>query len=124
MPPHRFLNDWGQAEWVIPDPGDGGVIPTARSGIVELRGAAGTRVLPPPSAVGQTLVIVGTALTGAVMVNFVDVDGETAVMLSSPYVSASFTTGKLLELLGVRVGDDLRWKAVGPCFAGDQPSLF
>ena len=76
------IHSRGVEPYIIPDPGNAGVIDTLRSGIVELRSAgAETRTLPDPTFRGQTLDL------------YMIVDnGDITVTASSPVNQTGHTT--------------------------------
>lgn len=110
MTAHRAQSDHRQADWTITDPGDAGAIPVHKSGICSLvTTAAETRTLAAPTYAGQRLVISAKTIVTECVVTC-----ATAVNTSGNNTIAFVDAGATLDLVGVYVGDNLRWRALSP----------
>lgn len=95
--------------WVIPDPGDAGEIPSNEPGICNLISeGAETRTLPDPVSEYQPLLLA------------METDGgDIVITVANAYDNAGSTTitfddaGDYVALQSIKVGSDFRWRLVG-----------
>lgn len=116
---HRVPSDFANANWVIPDPGDAGVLPNSKSGIIELvTGGAETRTLAAPVKSGLRLTLAFKTDGGDCVVTCtttVNVTGNDTITFD--------TAGEMIELLSVPSGANYRWRAQSCLPEGDTASL-
>lgn len=116
---HTQQADHAGMDWAIFDPGDAKAIPVGLSGVCELVSAeAETRTLARPSYLGQWMILSlktdggNITLTCATTVN---VTGNTIITFD--------TAGEMIQLLAVRSGSDLVWRAMANQPEGDTPAV-
>jgi hypothetical protein len=109
MSANKLPYDSAIAPWEIPDPGNGGTINTAQSGVCNLvTAAAETRALAAPANVGQWLLL------------NLDTDGGDCVVTSATDLNVEQDNtltfddaGQNILLVAVTVGGVKRWTAPG-----------
>jgi len=130
MPSHRLPTDEAQAEWVIPDPGNGGWIDVSRSGVCEVSSGAtaSTVKLPSPQKPGQWILLVCKAHGGGAMnVESWNTTSDPIALRNVNYTGNTNMTfvgaGEYILLIGVTVGTYLEWRAIMPLPEADAPTL-
>lgn len=117
---HRIPNDFSNADWVIPDPGNAGAIPNSRSGIVELVsvGAGETRTLAAPTAPFLILVLSFKTDGGDIVVTC-----ATTLNVTANNTITFDTAGEMVTLISVPSGTAFRWRALACAPEADTASL-
>jgi hypothetical protein len=107
MSAHAVLAELAEANWLIPDPGNAGALPTSKSGMIALVTAASeTRTLADPVKEGLILVLA-----------FKTDGGDCAVTVASDVTQTSgenvvtFTdVGECIGLMSIPVGSGFKWR--------------
>ena len=116
---HTQQADHAGMDWAIFDPGASGAIPVGLSGVCELVSAAAeTRTLARPSYLGQWLILSLKADGGTITLTC-----ATTVSVSGDTIITFDTAGEMIQLLAVRSGSDLVWRAMANQPEGDTPAV-
>ena len=109
MSGHRVLHDILAAPFLVNDPGNGGIIPIDRWGLVcpVVTAGAETRVLPEPSKAGLVAIV-----------DFDTDGGDLTLTVTGGYNAAGATAivfddaGDWVALMSIKVGADYRWRVL------------
>lgn len=116
---HNLPQQMSTAEWVIPDPGDGGAIPSGKTGVVELVSAAAeTRTLAAPDRPGLRLILCFKTDGGDITLTC-----ATTLNVTANNTITFDTAGEMIELVSITSGSDYRWRALANLPEGDTASL-
>lgn len=109
MSAHTFLPYWAEAHWLIPDPGNGGALPTTKTGMIALvTGGAETRTLADPVKEGLRLCLAFKTDGGDCVVTA----ASDITMSSGENVMTFADAGDYVELVSIPVGSGFKWRQV------------
>jgi hypothetical protein len=110
MSAHTFLPDMATADWHLPDPGNGGALPTSKCGIVPLVTAgAETRTLADPVRSGLFLTLAFKTDGGDCVIT---ADSDVTATAGENVITFD-TAGESITLFSIPVGSAFKWRVFG-----------